>query len=188
MRPLFCQFASVTVALGLIPTATLAETIHKWVDVEGVVHYSDYPPPADVAVAIVFDIGETNSPDWDAASYLSGFLAEAQRNRERRAEEREQREKERREAAASRQPAPVLYDSGYEAYDYYPTTYALFVNRHYNAKTWRFHRPGHHHRPHGHHPAKHPVPTLTPSARSFRFPGAHRRFGHLGHRFTHRNQ
>ena len=52
------RFASFIVACGLLVCAATAsaQEVYRWVDEDGVVHYSDQPPPGDEAEPVALDV------------------------------------------------------------------------------------------------------------------------------------
>lgn len=184
---------AVLVAAALLSVASVvgATDIYKWVDAEGVPHYSQLPPVERVPGLETVEIATGNPADWDPGEYDYSILNQAQRTEERMAAaEEEGREESEKLSGATVSPpvpwAPDPYDSP-DRYYYYP-----------QVLPFRGHRDVHggfrpplritDQNPGRSQPAHrfdfgdrfaHP-------ARSHRRLGADKRFGYLAHRFTHR--
>ena len=109
------------VPVFLFATSGWAGEIYKWVDEDGVVHFSDTKPADDTEVESLY-LGKTNPPDYDPSKDPYSITNQAERIGEtwsRLEEEREARLEKRREDA-QRLPAYVYqpYDPYYERYRY----------------------------------------------------------------------
>ena len=85
-----------------------AEPIYRWTDAQGVVHFSQTPPPADRPVETV-EIEDSRPSDYDPDADIYGVAeqqARMQALREEMAEKRAEAVERKREAAA-RTPPPV---------------------------------------------------------------------------------
>jgi len=183
--PSIAPFAA-TLLLAVTPEVGATE-IYKWVDAEGVTHFSQVPPPDDVPELGTIQIDTTNPEDWDPEDYDHSILNQARRTDERlaAAEEVEREENEQLAGAEASWPPPYYYPP--DRYAYYPP----IVSR-------PRHRYGHGSRPPGR--MKHKKPRRRPAhrfdygdrfahpARSHRRLGAGKRYGYLGHRVTHRQR
>ena len=84
----------------------LATEVYHWVDENGVSHYSQNAPAADVAGVSKMILEDTTPPDYDPEEDRYGVAAQAQRMASLREEMKEKREaeSERRRNAAAQQP------------------------------------------------------------------------------------
>ena len=112
--------------IGLIPLFLLAANvqagdIYKWVDEDGVVHFSDTRPADDTHVESLY-MGRTNPPDYDPSKDPYSIANQAERIGEtwsRLEEEREaRREKQREDAQQQPTYAYQPYDPYYAHYRY----------------------------------------------------------------------
>ena len=111
----------VLVTLVLFAANASADEIYKWVDEDGVVHFSDTKPPDNTDVERLY-LGRTNPPDYDPAEDPYSIAKQAERIGEtwsRLEEERDARREKQREEAL-RQPTYVYqpYDPYYDRYRY----------------------------------------------------------------------
>lgn len=122
-----------TLITALFNGAAAAAEIYRWVDGDGVVHYSDEKPRDDAAVTTI-DIPDSRPADYDPHEDPYSIRNQAQRVNEawtELAQARSEREQARRQAAQSAAAAPSSsYDSGQDyrtryGYDrswyYYPS-------------------------------------------------------------------
>ena len=117
--------------LFLTGTTSAAE-IYRWIDVDGVVHYSDEKPRDDSAVTTI-DIAESRSPDYDPLADPWSILNQARRLRESRTA-LEQARGEREQAGSRALPGTVLPSFDDDRFVEYPAPY--FVDR-----RWQYYSP-----------------------------------------------
>ena len=148
-----------------------AETVYRSVDENGVVSFSDQPPPGNGEVeSITIDTPQAQSPE--AARQR---LEDMRETTDRMAADRREREKHRAEMrelqARNQQQSQPVYEPTY--YDYYPAYSGTRVVRrqYYGSTPWRpgyrpgYDRPGHDRPGHGDRPRpEHPIarPPLRP--------------------------
>ena len=115
-----------------------ATEIYKWVDEEGVVHFSD-TKPADAASVESLRVHQSNAPEYDPADDPYSIHNQAKRvgeTWERLEKDREARREKRREEAL-RQPTYV-----YQPYDPYYTGYRYpYFRPGIRPPMWPAHRP-----------------------------------------------
>ena len=103
---LVCACLLASLVAGSAPA--WAEPIYRWTDAQGVVHFSQTPPPADRPVETV-EIEDSRPSDYDPDADIYGVAeqqARVQALREEMAEKRAEAVERKREAAA-RTPPPV---------------------------------------------------------------------------------
>jgi hypothetical protein len=104
-----------------VSNPALAGDIYRWVDEEGVVHYSDTQPHDEVPVEIV-EIEASQSADYDPVKDPYSILNQAARLHEIWLDfeaARQARAEERLDAAPDGRPSPPAYQSYYQ-YSTYP--------------------------------------------------------------------
>lgn len=84
--------------LALLPLASAAQTMYKWVDEKGTTHFSEYPPPEGKGGAKV----EVKPPVTDKAYNPDTWRERDLESRQRRAQQAVQEEGERKREEASR--------------------------------------------------------------------------------------
>ena len=103
----------------LASMSVLAIEVYHWVDENGVSHYSQNAPGADVAGVSKMILEDTTPPDYDPEEDRYGVEAQAERMASLREEMAEKREAQReRERNAPQQPV-VQYQQPYQ-YGYSP--------------------------------------------------------------------
>jgi len=112
----FCSIAALAVAAYADRTA--AGEIFKWIDAEGVVHYSDTKPHSVESVETL-RLDSTNAVDYDPATDPYSVLAQAERIGDAWSET--QLEAQAREPAL---PAETYADWGFDPAEPYYSTYA----------------------------------------------------------------
>ena len=114
--------AAAAILSAPVWSPALAGDIYRWVDEEGVVHYSDTRPHDEVPVEVV-EIDASQSPDYNPAEDPYSILNQASRTHEIWLDYeavRQARAQERLDAMAdSPRPFPPAYQSYYE-YSTYP--------------------------------------------------------------------
>ena len=110
------------VTIAFVSYADAAD-IFRWVDDDGVVHFSDTAPSDDTAVERL-RVDEANSPDYDPADDPYSIRNQAERTGETwsRLEERREERREKRLKEAERQPVYV-YQPYYPYRNYAPGYY-----------------------------------------------------------------
>jgi hypothetical protein len=110
--------ATAMVAIAFVSNASAAD-IFRWVDDDGVVHFSDTAPAGDTKVERL-RVDSANPPDYDPADDPYSIRNQAERMGETwsRLEERREERRETRREAAERQPVLV-----YPPYYPYPYRY-----------------------------------------------------------------
>lgn len=118
---LFQTTALTIAALGVVSKA-MASDIYRWIDDDGIVHYSD-TAPADDTAAERLRVDVANSPDYDPADDPYSIRKQAERIGETwsRLEERREERREKRREAAERQPVYVYRPN--DPYRYYAPGY-----------------------------------------------------------------
>jgi hypothetical protein len=102
------------VLLASISMPVLATEVYHWVDEDGVSHYSQSAPGADVAGVSKMTLEDTTPPDYDPEEDRYGVEAQAERMALLREEMAEKREAQReREHNAPQQPV-VQYQQPYQ--------------------------------------------------------------------------
>ncbi len=116
------------VLLASISMPVLATEVYHWVDEDGVSHYSQSAPGADVAGVSKMTLEDTTPPDYDPEEDLYGVEAQAERMASLREEMAGKREAQReRERNAPQQPVVQYqqpYQYGYPSFwqpPYYPS-------------------------------------------------------------------
>jgi len=119
--------------LGSMPV--LATEVYHWVDEDGVSHYSQSAPGADVAGVSKMILEDTTPPDYDPEEDRYGVKAQAELMASLREEIAEKREAQReRERNAAQQPVVQYqqpYRHGYSSFwypPYYPSPPLLPVH------------------------------------------------------------
>jgi hypothetical protein len=113
--------AAAAMLSASVSNPALAGDIYRWVDEEGVVHYSDTQPHDEVPVEIV-EIEASQSADYDPVEDPYSILNQASRLHEIWLDfeaARQARAEERLDAAADGRASPPAYQSYYE-YSTYP--------------------------------------------------------------------
>ena len=78
---------------------TAAQSVRKWVDAEGVTHYSDQPPSSAAAPVEKIEVPRSEEPQFDSEQVTNRILQQAEQfERERRQREREAAENDERRA------------------------------------------------------------------------------------------
>lgn len=190
----FSLILAVSLIAALLPASAAAFEIYKWVDENGVVHYSESRPEKPAVPVETLYIESTNPPGFDPADYYWSITNQAERISEEWSAIQEQRAEDEaleRAIAAEEHVAELerqLAADDEHAYAMYRPVYrplALFPKRHPRFFSRGFH-PGFHddrHRPPPHHdrdrrdppdpgprpgwsPPKAPVTPATPGFRS----------------------
>ena len=164
----------IAIAAALLPTPSTALEIYKWIDDDGVVHYSESRPEEPAATPVeTLHIASANSPAYDPDEYHWSILNQAERIGDQwsalQEEKAAQEALARAEARAAELEAQL---AARETPDYVSARplygpFALFPNhRHLNRGHARPahdpHRPPHHDRDHGTPPEPGPRPGWTP--------------------------
>jgi hypothetical protein len=168
----------IAIAAALLPTPSTALEIYKWVDDDGVVHYSESRPEEPLATPVeTLHITSANSPAYDPDEYHWSILNQADRIGDRWSamqDEKAAQEALDRAAAAEARIDQLEHQlaAARETPDYlgarpFYGPFALFPNnRHPNRDHSRPdhdpHRPPHHDRDHGTPPEPGPRPGWTP--------------------------
>jgi hypothetical protein len=112
----------------LVSMRVLATEVYHWVDENGVSHYSQNAPGADVAGVSKMILEDTTPPDYDPEEDIYGVEAQAERMASLREEMAGKREAQReRERNAPQQPVVQYqqpYQYGYPSFwqpPYYPS-------------------------------------------------------------------
>lgn len=106
-------------AVMLVAPVAAAE-IYKWVDEDGVTHFSQKPPDESVPGVSEPTIRDTRPSDYDPDQDFYGVEAQAERMQELRDERKKQRQARlERERNAQKQQAVQYPDSGYYGYPVY---------------------------------------------------------------------
>lgn len=103
----------VLFSLGLLAASAAAQDVYRWVDADGVVHFSQTAPATDTQGVDRLQIEDTRPADYDPGEDRYHVTEQAERMLALRAEmatEREARRK-RAERAAARQPATAPVQS-----------------------------------------------------------------------------
>lgn len=114
--------AAVTIVVFAFVSKAMASDIYRWVDDDGVVHFSD-TAPADETNVERLRVNSANPTDYDPADDPYSIRKQAERIGEiwSRLEERREKRREKRREAAERQPI-YAYQPDYP-YRYYPPGY-----------------------------------------------------------------
>jgi hypothetical protein len=114
------RFAWFVLLLGLVPLAISAGTIHKWVDADGVTHFSDSPPENGTESAEIIVLPDGFPDPVDGQSDYYSIANQWRRLREERTEEEKLRLERAKVAALARaqEPAPVIYADEPRYYGY----------------------------------------------------------------------
>ncbi len=109
---------------SLVASPIYAEQIHKWIDEEGVTHYSDSAPESKTEdVSVIETLDEYTVPQNLDEDYYSITNQWLRMNEERLAREKLKLEQEKQRAASQPPPPQVIYvqeDVGYGvSYPYY---------------------------------------------------------------------
>lgn len=165
---------------ALLPPPAAALEIYKWVDDDGVVHYSESRPEEPAATPVeALHIASTNSPAYDPDDYYWSVLNQAERIGDEWSAMQEEKATE--EALARAAAAEERIDelerrlAAAEAADYvrarpFYGPFALFPKRHHRFLNRGFrsdhdpHRPPHHDRDRGNPPNPGPRPGWTPAS------------------------
>ena len=129
-KNLYSTIVITAIAVGGSAAAHAAE-VYRWVDENGVVHYSDAAPEQVDAETLV--VRDATPPGYDPLTDPYSILNQAERLRETRLRLEEERERRRAEALAEHaDPAPAAYEEPY--YDpyyrsYYPSILAPVAQR-----------------------------------------------------------
>ena len=124
----------LTLAL-LASQQAMALKVYQWTDEEGVVHYSDTPPPGEAPSAIneIEMVNMTGngaaSDEYSIVNQLERMIAwRRQAEEDQRAWKQLELEEERLalEREASRQAAAVISTDTYYPYSYYPRAYSYY--------------------------------------------------------------
>jgi hypothetical protein len=111
----------ITILIGLLAGAiaggpAAAQDIYRWVDEDGVVHFSDTAPgPVSGGVSTV-TVEDMRSSDYDPEADIYNVAAQAERMqalREKMAKDREDRRERQRSAAAAQPPVQASRSVGY---------------------------------------------------------------------------
>lgn len=114
----------LALAIAAWATGAAAQEIYRWVDAEGVVHFSDTPPPAESAEVQTLDVPAAPPAGYDPAADIFNIEATRQRTQARRERLQEQADER---ARSSRSPSPPVVQSGGQAVNYgYPYVYPVY--------------------------------------------------------------
>lgn len=101
-------FPALALASALLPGPAAALEIYKWIDADGVVHYSESQPERPTATPVEsFRIASTNSPAYDPDDYYWSILNQAERIGEQWSAIQEDKAEERAHAHAAATEARV---------------------------------------------------------------------------------
>lgn len=101
-------FPAIALAAALLPGPAAALEIYKWIDADGVVHYSESRPERPTATPVeTFRIAATNSPAYDPDDYYWSILNQAERIGEQWSAVQEEKAEEEAEARAAATEARV---------------------------------------------------------------------------------
>jgi Domain of unknown function (DUF4124) len=141
-------FPALALAATLLPGPATALEIYKWIDANGVVHYSESHPERPTATPVeTFRIASTNSPAYDPDDYYWSILKQAERIGEQWSaieEERAEDEAESRAAATEARVAELERQlAARESADYVTARpiygpFAFFPKRHHRLLTRGF--------------------------------------------------
>ncbi|HEX2140094.1 MAG TPA: DUF4124 domain-containing protein [Woeseiaceae bacterium] len=168
---------AVALLAALLPPQAAALEIYKWVDDDGVVHYSESRPEEPAAAPVeTLHIASTNSPAYDPDDYYWSILNQAERIGEQwsamqdakaeqealaRAAVAEQRIEELEMQLAAREAADYL--NAQPLYGPFVLRHHPFLNRGFRSGH-DLHRPPHHNRDRGNPPDTGARPGWTPPA------------------------
>lgn len=96
--------------------ATAAQDIYRWVDEDGVVHFSDTAPQSASGGVSTVIVEDTRPNDYDPEADIYNVAEQAERMqalREKMEQEREERRERQRNAVPVQQPAPPVRTAGY---------------------------------------------------------------------------
>ena len=106
-----------TVLAGCLAAAAApAQDIYRWVDEEGVVHFSDTAPVSESRDVSTVEVEDTRSSDYDPEADIYNVAEQAERMqalRDKMDQEREERRARQRSVAAQPQPAQPAQSVGY---------------------------------------------------------------------------
>lgn len=112
-------WSALLVAMCLaMPALAGAVTVYRWIDADGVTHFSQTPPPPDARSVQTMDLKIPQAPPEDAAAESARLELQAERARRRELEKRLQAEEEARRRAEAERAPDVIYvnppeDQGY---------------------------------------------------------------------------
>ena len=101
---------------ALASGATAAQDIYRWVDEDGVVHFSDTAPGSATGGVSTVIVEDTRPKDYDPDADIYNVAAQAERMqalRDKMEQEREERRERQRSAVPVRQPVPPVQTVGY---------------------------------------------------------------------------
>jgi len=117
------SLAFVLVLAGIaMSNAATADEIFRWVDDEGVVHFSQWAPPEDIDNVATLIVHSTNPPDYDPANDHYSIGNQAERTSEAwqaLAAQREDRREKRLEAEERERKRQESQHYDYRSYPYY---------------------------------------------------------------------
>lgn len=105
--------------LALAAPPLFATEVYRWVDADGVVHFSDKAPPSGVDDFSRQDMAVEPPAEYDPEQDVFGVAAQQERMRALR-EDMERRREARRERAAQAPPPPAAAPSPAVSYPLYP--------------------------------------------------------------------
>ena len=98
----------------LASSPALATEIYHWVDENGVSHYTQSAPPADVAGVSQVVLQDSTPPDYDPEEDRYGVQAQAERMASLREEMEEKREAQRERERNTAQRTVIQYQQPYQ--------------------------------------------------------------------------
>ena len=114
------RMASLLLTVGLV-TPAVATELYRWVDENGVTHFSQMPPDAIVTGVSQQTLGDTRPSDYDPDQDIYGVEAWAEHMQQLRDEKEERRQArlERKRRTQEQQPAVQYREREYYGYPVY---------------------------------------------------------------------
>ncbi|MDW3095437.1 MAG: DUF4124 domain-containing protein [Gammaproteobacteria bacterium] len=136
------EIAILMVVLCMLAIETQAQQLYKWVDAQGVTHYSETLPSQDIDHA-TFEFTEDYQVSNSQDDYYS-IQNQLKRLQERRAQQRAEKQQALKEKEVKQQVPEIIYVQAHEPEGryYLPVYYPRYNSYHYN-KHYNGYRPKH---------------------------------------------